>query len=391
MKVIFEGRVYEIVRTEKGYVVPKPFMIIDRNFVPVGNVSVYEAEVLKKIIDKRGKEVPILRLKSHVHNVCGERCICGEFIYHEFEKKVKIDDDFEDEVRKCKKCGYTERNAIKHDFVLESDKLELVCDRCGFKREVKNVKEIKECAIPPFPLKILLLLYNLTIEKIEKLKNEIEELIKRRPVYPIMDKKLERSYDLWKGTEFYKYKELVQIATGVMYQQQCDEPDDIWIDGNKVYVGFSNDSTIMGEVVETFYKKEIIKEFSTKEELLNAFNIYDEEETKRLKAEYDIGYDGYYKRLSEWEKEFNEKIINSNEYKNLRDFMTSKYGIKICYKVDPHEGYFGGIAIPPRDICEVFFEGLEKLGIEYEKEVDISSFPEKLKHYLFKEIYIKED
>lgn len=358
-------------------------MIIDKSFVPVNNVSVYEAETLKKIIDKRRKEVPILGLKPHHHNVCGERCICGEFIYHEFERKREVNDDFEIEVKKCEKCGYTEGNKVKHSFVLEFDKMELVCDRCGFRREVKNIEEIRKYAIPPFPLKVLLSFYDLTIEKIKKLQNEIRELTKKRPTCPIMDKKLERSFDLFEGVRFDKYRELIQRATGITYREP-DEPDDVWIDGNIVYVGFSNDLTIMGEVVETFYKRKILKEFSTKEELLNAFDIYDEEETKKLKSEYDAEYEKYCEELDKWKKEFEEKIVNSDEYKNLSNFMTSRYGVRICYEVDPHEGYFSGTAIPESDICEVFFKGLEKLGIEYEdeKETDISSIPEKLKHFL---------
>lgn len=387
MRVIFEGKVYEIVKTEKGYIVQKPFMIIDRNFVPSNDVSVYEAEILKKIIDKRGKEVPILRLKPHCCKVCGERCICGEYVYHEFEKKNEINDDFEIRIEKCKRCGYIEEDKVEHSFILEFESLELVCDKCGFKREVKNVEEIKRYAVPPFPLEILLSLYNLTIEKIEELRNKIEKLVKRRPVYPIMDKKLERSNDLWEGTRFDKYRELIQKATGIMYSK-CNEPDEVWIDGNKIYVGFSNDLTIMGETVETFYKKEILKEFSTEEEILKVFDIYDKEKTKKLKVEFDMEYKRYYEEFDKWEKEFSKKIINSDEYRNLKDFMISNYGIRICYEVEPDTGYFGGTAIPPEDICEVFFKGLEKLGIDYEKEVDVSSLSEKLKHYL-KEFMLK--
>lgn len=370
MKIIFEKVVYELTKTEKkNFIVQRPFMIIDKSFVPVKDIDIYEAEVLKKIIDKRGREVPILKLKTHTCSVCGGKCICGKFVYHQFEEVNKTNDEFEIRIRKCKKCGYTERKEIKHDFVLKNENdLELVCESCKFRRKVKNDDEIKKFAIPPFPLERVLSFYNLNIEKIKKLQKKIDELLKKEPLMVVMEEKLKRSHDLWEGTRFYKYRELISSITGIVFNSG-DEPDDLWIKGNKIYIGISNDSTILGEVIETFYKKKILYEFPSEEELSKALDIYDEEETKRLVAEYDEKYKEYQKDMEQWEKEFNEKVVNSDEYKNLRKFLTSRYGVRICYAVDPYEGYFSGTAIPHRDIVWVFFEGVKKLGLLKEVKV----------------------
>lgn len=362
MKILFKNEIYDAIKTEKGYVIRKPFMIIDKNFTIENENTIYEGEVFRLIVDKKGNEVPILKLKPHICNVCGGKCSCGAFIYHDMEKITEVAEEYEKEILKCKKCSYVSERIYDHDFVLGEGE-DLKCLRCGYQRKVRGEEEIRKFAVPPYPIEKILSLYGLSMRDIMGLQERIDEIWRKRPEYPDMDEKLRRSKDLWEGTEFIKYQDLIADLFGIRYKSWADMPEGLGVENNKVWVGYSNDMTLMGEIVGTFYEKEILKEFSTKEELLQTFDIYDEEETNRLYSEYMDKYREYRENLKRWEGEFNEKIVGSDVYKKLIKFMTSSYGREICYVVDPYEGYFGGTAIPPHRIVEVFIEGLEKLGL----------------------------
>lgn len=81
-----------------GWIIKKPFMLVDRNFTPVEGVTFYEGAIIKTIIDKRGQEVPIIKVWPHTCNIkCGEKCkICGLELKHQFELKTEYSTEEED-------------------------------------------------------------------------------------------------------------------------------------------------------------------------------------------------------------------------------------------------------------------------------------------------------
>lgn len=329
------------------------FKLIEREFFPVEGVEKYDAIVIKEIIDKKGQKVPVLRLFPHVcRGKCEESCIvCGARIFHEYE--VSETGPAERycvlRVKKCKRCGEEKIEEYEHDFILKQKGENLICEECGYERPVKDEKEIKEYAIPPFPLEEILKLYNLSMREISELDEKIKKLHQRvmKPflrMVTLLPEKLERSHDLWKGVRLGKYRAFLESR--IKIPCEFHDYDDVWVEGNKVYIRVSNDMTILGEIIGTFYKSYILKEFSSEEELLNVLDIYSEKETKELYNKY---LQEYYRLEEEYKAEnekFEEEIKNDETYKKLRKFLMSKYGEKLCYAVDPYNGYFGGSAIP---------------------------------------------
>ncbi|MGB9808754.1 MAG: hypothetical protein ACPLSA_01745 [Caldanaerobacter sp.] len=89
--------------TEKGvsgYKKKIGFFIVNGE-IPEGDI--FEAKVIRKIIDKRGKEIPIIKLYPHNHVKCGE-CNCGEFIPHTVLEETVV--DTVEKTEKGGKCIY---------------------------------------------------------------------------------------------------------------------------------------------------------------------------------------------------------------------------------------------------------------------------------------------
>jgi len=160
-----------------GWIIKKPFMLVDRNFTPVEGVTFYEGAIIKTIIDKRGQEVPIIKVWPHTCNIkCGEKCkICDFELKHQFELKAEYstEEECETSIYICKRCGFEyRREGGPHYFVMEKWGI-LVCEFCNFTKSVTVTDEIiKEHAVPPFPIEKALEPWGLSLEEIEQLHKE---------------------------------------------------------------------------------------------------------------------------------------------------------------------------------------------------------------------------
>ncbi len=193
-----------------GWVIKNPFMLIDKNFIPKKEVTFYEGAIVRTIIDKKGQEVPILKVWPHTCDIkCGERCqICGLKNEHQFEFKTKYSTEEECEARiyVCKNCGLEKREkGISHSFVMK-EWGKLICNQCNLTKSIVVTNEIiKKYAVPPFPIEKALEPWNLSLKEIEQLH---KECLKYHPLrgqkqscysvsIPKRDPKHERSYNFW--------------------------------------------------------------------------------------------------------------------------------------------------------------------------------------------------
>ncbi len=117
MKKITEHlSILNIKTTEKGisgfYKPIGGFFLVERGTkIPEGEYV--EIEIVKKIIDKRGKEVPIVRLLPHYHKFESaddeyHECECGFAEKHKFVflKEEETEDGLLKQIYKCNICGY---------------------------------------------------------------------------------------------------------------------------------------------------------------------------------------------------------------------------------------------------------------------------------------------
>jgi len=364
----FVGRDWIELSPKGGWVTKGRFKLVEKGFTPVEGILRYDAIIVKEIIDRRGKKVPILRLKPHVcRGKCEERCpMCEEWILHEFDviDTKKTEDYCIWQKVRCRKCGFEKVEMQTHDFVLRSKAEGLLCKQCGYRREVRDVKEIKEYAVPPYPLEEVLVLYDLTIKKILDLDRKITILYtpvvsKLHEMHSALDEKLRRSRDFHWGTSFSNYSAFLE-KVGIFIKRDVER---IWVRGKCIYGSVSNDSTLMGEVTRTYYMSFVLKEFASERELLETLDIYPEDETRRLYEEYLRNYERASFEYDELNRKFEEEIAKDEVYKNLCSFLKSRYGQKLCYAADPHEGYFRGTAIPMHAITQVFLKAIDILGL----------------------------
>ncbi|MGC9000891.1 hypothetical protein [Caldisericum sp.] len=155
MKKITEHlSILNIKTTEKGisgfYKPIGGFFLVERGTqLPEGEYV--EIEIVKKIIDKRGKEVPIVRLLPHYHKFENaddryHECECGYWEKHSFKliSEEEIFKDFIKETYKCEVCGYekvwftcphgTNLNKFPHETYFHPQKKDLrfyyLCYEC---------------------------------------------------------------------------------------------------------------------------------------------------------------------------------------------------------------------------------------------------------------------
>lgn len=221
-----------------GWIIKKPFMLIDKNFTPVGGVKFYEGIIARTIIDKKGAEVPILKVWPHTCNIkCGEKCeICGLKLDHQFELKTEYSTEEECKARiyVCKNCGLEKYSkGTSHSFIMKEWGV-LVCNGCGLTKSVTVTDEIiKKYAVPPFPIEQALQPYNLSLKEIKQLH---QECLKYHPLQgqkqsyysvsiPERDPKHERSYRFWldPGNSFtLTYKEFFKFIKDVIEMERSD-------------------------------------------------------------------------------------------------------------------------------------------------------------------------
>lgn len=405
-----------------GWIVRKRglFMLIDRSFAPMEGVDFYEGKVVKKITDKRGQEVPIIKAWPHNCNIkCGERCFCGSKSNHEFEEKIfSTENDCEVRIYICKKCGFEETyKGTPHSFIMKEWGL-LVCDRCGFTKLVTVTDEvIKKYAVPYFPIEEVLRVFDLSLTEVRELHERCQELCQAKPPVLVvkMEEKLERSIQFWKTfsvtfDEFLRFvpEELIDIRRKdfirVKYKDRyviVSREDSIYLDlvrmefyiGRGEYINSSDKETnlfynaslpgIELELVQCqdpkkrksleFYLgraleyRTYILQIENLEKFLEKLDIYDKETTQRLYEEFlekkKRLEEEYSKEKEKWDQLVKNLKRDPVYQKLIRLLSDSAYGRKILYAVDPYNGFFGGSGIKPWEITEVFYEGLKKLGL----------------------------
>lgn len=386
---------FEIVPSPKGgWIVRKPFMLIDKNFSPLEGVTIYEGKIVKTITDKRGQQVPILgELTPHTCNIkCGEGCsICGKKIDHDFEV-IRFSTETECERRKyvCKKCGFVEEiEGLDHYFEMEQEGV-LICGFCGFSKSVEVTDEvIREYAVPPFPLERVLKAWNLTMEEIINLHKKSKQVQNMQPIAicSSYDEKLKRSIKFWEEKTIsyddflkfipkdiidYQRSNLIRIKREDSYVLVSKDEDIFFDEENLCFFTWQVDKvesipTQSGYRWSTSYYKRILYNLSDIDELLSVLDIYDKNTTFAKKKEADEKYkltcQKYEEEKKKWEQVVDE-LKKDPVYKKLFDFLTSSlYGEKLRYAVDPYDGYFGGLGIRPQELTEIFFKGIELLGL----------------------------
>lgn len=140
-KLYFKNSLYNIEKSEKGFFIRDRliFAIIDKSsIIEEKEEKLYEAMIIKEIVDKKGNKVPILQLLEHrCRNRCGEKCsVCGQWKHHQFKTELvstEIDCGY---IRTCE-CGYREENLEPH-FWDETTKT--FCLRCGRQRTFAEEK-----------------------------------------------------------------------------------------------------------------------------------------------------------------------------------------------------------------------------------------------------------
>ncbi|MCS7215781.1 MAG: hypothetical protein NZ826_06490 [Thermodesulfovibrio sp.] len=137
----------QIIESDKGYCIKLPhFGIISsrqQEKINIDPEATYKLELLKYIIDKRGKQVPIYRIAEKHYCTCGECHICGQFSPHDYTIKyvpVSRDDERCLKIKTCSKCGVECKEYTPHIF-RSSDVGYETCIRCGYKRIKKDFSE----------------------------------------------------------------------------------------------------------------------------------------------------------------------------------------------------------------------------------------------------------
>lgn len=387
---------FEIVPSPKGgWVVKKPFMLIDKNLSPVEGVTLYEGKVIRTIVDKRGIEIPIIgNITPHTCNPkCGEKCnICGKKLDHDFEV-VEFSTETECEKKRytCKRCGFTEETkGYNHYFKMQQEGV-LTCDFCGFSKPVEVTDEIiREYAVPPFPLEKALQAWGLTMEEIFTLHQKCKQIqnIQVTSICYTYSDKLEKSIQFWNKKRI-SYDEFLKIIPRDIIEFQrknqvrikrrdsyflVSADDEIFFDEKtlQLFIWKVDNIEMLPTQSEyrwsTSYSKIVLYELSDISELLQILDIYDKETTFAKKREIDDLYKNA-KHKYEIEKAIKEQAINELKkdpiFRKLYDFLSdSLYGEKILYTVDPYNGYFRGAGMRFEEITDIFFEGVKLLNLQ---------------------------
>ncbi|MGC9059412.1 MAG: hypothetical protein ACP5H3_03365 [Candidatus Aenigmatarchaeota archaeon] len=398
---------------EKAFVLRGDFYLVDRNS-SIPDTEYVEIFVVRTIIDRRGKEVPIVRLEPHIHKFKPKDdschvCECGLEESHKFEVLL-AEPISEAECRRtvrCSVCGFQTVKETWHSRQYIDNFGSWKCQYCGYTVFKEN------------PLEIL------KEVNIEEIKNEIKrnkEELENRKIFEkecdLIDEKIEalkQELKFWEETFGETYFTIIYITDWDLYENPIDEINKFYFNPWMAKIYSMKESSFYIRIEKEdmiflyFPEKDLriiylpvdtgdsgrcplshndykdwgkgLKSGSFIAEVkVKRFPKAVEEEFKQIMEAYDWkNYESYIqeikKKIQELKEKYNElfeksrycEVFTNPKLKKLHEMSDSPVFSPWYYKLDPYNGYFGGINIRYTDFLEVLLEIKKDIEGKHEK------------------------
>ncbi|MGC8767478.1 MAG: hypothetical protein ACP5QP_07285 [Brevinematia bacterium] len=403
-------------KSERAFTLVGRFYLIDRNSpASIPDTEYVEIHVIRTIIDKRGKEVPIVRLEPHIHKFQAKDdihhvCECELEESHKFEV-LSAEPISEAECKRtvrCSVCGFQTVKKTWHSRQYIDNFGSWKCQYCGYTVFKEN------------PLEIL---KEVNIEEIE---NEIrineEELAERRVLrkerLAILEKidELKKELEFWEETFGEDYFTIVYIADWDLYEDPIGKIKCFYFNPwtaktcslkeRRLYIRIEKedlvffyfpeiDLRVISLPVDTesggrcplshndykdwgkglkssgsFIAKVRVKRFpkDVEEELKQIIKTYDLEN-------YELHIQEIKKKIQELNKKYDElfdkscycEVYTNPKLKKLHEMSDSPVFTPWYYEFDLYNGYFGGVNIRYLDFLKVLLEIKKVMEGKHEK------------------------
>ncbi len=394
---------------ENAFVLRRDFYLVDRNS-SIPDTEYVEIFVIRTIIDRRGKEVPIVRLLPHTHKFQSRNdtyhiCECGLEESHKF-KVLSAEPISEAECRRtirCSVCGFQTTIKKWHNREYIDNLGSWRCIYCGYTVIREN------------PLKIL---EEVSIEEIENEIRKNEEKLAEREVLrkerlAILEKidELKKELEFWEETFGEDYFDIIYIADWDLYEDPIGKIKYFYFNPwmakmcslkeSRLYIRIEKDDLVFFYFPEidlrivslpvdtesggrcplshndykdwgkglknsgSFIAKVRVKRFpkDVEEELKQIIKTYDLEN-------YDLYIQEIKKKIQELKEKYDElfeksrycEVFTNPKLKKLHEMSDSPVFAPWYWKLDPYDGYFGGINIRYTDFLKVLLEIKKEKG-----------------------------